>query len=85
VAHEAGRHYRLDTPAGVLDIWVMRTHPDGTVDVVCSCYGARWERRHLRMGGGGPSVTVPAAWSSGAHRNCVARSRADHPHLRRVV
>jgi hypothetical protein len=61
VAHEAGRHYRLDTAAGVLDIWVMRIHPDGTVDVVCSCYGARWERRHLRMGGGGTPVTVPAA------------------------
>ena len=61
VAHEAGHHYRLDTPAGVLDIWVMRTHPDGTVDVLCSCCGARWERRHLRMKGGGPTVTVPAA------------------------
>ena len=61
VAHEAGRHYRLDTPAGVLDIWVMRTHPDGTVDIVCSSGVCRWERRHVRMGSSGAPVTVPAA------------------------
>ena len=60
-APEAGRHYRLNTPAGVLDIWVMRTHSDGTVDIVCSCYGARWERRHLRMAGGDPPGKASAA------------------------
>lgn len=61
VAREAAHHYRLDTPAGVLDIWVMRSHPDGTVDVLCSCCGARWERRHIRIEGGGSPATAPAA------------------------
>jgi len=49
-AGRAGRRYRLVTPAGVIDISVMRSHPDGTVDVLCTCCGARWERRHLRLG-----------------------------------
>jgi len=51
----------MDTPAGALDMRVMRTHPDGTVDILCSCCGARWERRRLRLQGYGPDGTVPAA------------------------
>jgi len=51
----------MDTPAGALDMRVMRTHPDGTVDILCSCCGARWERRHLRLQGYGLDGTVPAA------------------------
>jgi hypothetical protein len=46
----AGKRYRLVTPAGDIDISVMRSYPDGTVDVLCTCCGARWERRHLRLG-----------------------------------
>ncbi len=51
-AGRAGKRYRLDTPAGVIDISVMRSYPDGTVDVLCTCCGARWEQRHLRLGNG---------------------------------
>ena len=54
-------HYSVETPAGVLDIWVMRTYPDGTVDILCSCCGARWERRHHRMQGADVRGSVPAA------------------------
>jgi hypothetical protein len=46
-AGRAGKHYQLVTPAGVIDISVMRSYPDGTVDVLCTCCGARWERRHI--------------------------------------
>jgi hypothetical protein len=48
-AGRAGKRYRLVTPAGVIDISVMRSYPDGTVDVLCTCCGARWERRHLQL------------------------------------
>jgi hypothetical protein len=54
-------HYSVETPAGVLDIWVMRSYPDGTVDILCSCCGARWERRHHRMHGTDVPVSMPAA------------------------
>jgi hypothetical protein len=46
-AGRAGEHYQLVTPAGVIDISVMRSYPDGAVDVLCTCCGARWERRHI--------------------------------------
>ena len=49
-AGRAGKRYQLVTPAGVIDISVMRSYPDGTVDVLCTCCGARWERRHLQLG-----------------------------------
>jgi hypothetical protein len=45
----AGKRYRLDTPAGAIELSVMRSYPDGTVDVLCTCCGARWERKHLRL------------------------------------
>jgi hypothetical protein len=51
-AGRAGKRYQLDTPAGVIDISVMRSYPDGTVDVLCTCCGARWERRHLQLENG---------------------------------
>jgi hypothetical protein len=44
------KSYRLVTPAGDIEISVMRSYPDGTVDALCTCCGARWERRHLRLG-----------------------------------
>jgi hypothetical protein len=52
VADLTGKRYRLVTPAGVIEMSVMRSYPDGTVDVLCTCCGARWERRHLLLGGG---------------------------------
>lgn len=60
-AYRAGDHLQIDTPAGALDMRVMRTHPDGTVDILCSCCGARWERRRLRLQGYDLDGTVPAA------------------------
>jgi hypothetical protein len=59
VADRAGKRYRLVTPAGVIEMSVMRSYPDGTVDVLCTCCGARWERRHLLLDGG-QSTKPPA-------------------------
>jgi hypothetical protein len=60
-AYRTGDHFRMDTPAGALDMRVMRTYPDGTVDILCSCCGARWERRRLRLQSYDMDGTVPAA------------------------
>jgi len=60
-AYRISDHFRMDTPAGALDIRVMRTHPNGTVDILCSCGGARWERRRIRLQGYDLDGTVPAA------------------------
>jgi hypothetical protein len=59
VADQAGKRYRLVTPAGVIEMSVMRSYPDGTVDVLCTCCGARWERRHLLLGGGQSTKPPP--------------------------
>jgi hypothetical protein len=48
-AYRVGDHLQMETPAGVLEMRVMRTHLDGTVDILCSCCGARWERRRLSL------------------------------------
>ncbi|GAA0934404.1 hypothetical protein [Pseudonocardia zijingensis] len=54
--HRMQDRYRFETAVGVVDVWVMREHRDGTVDVLCTCCGARWERVrvHLQGGPGGP-------------------------------
>jgi hypothetical protein len=58
-ADRARKRYRLVTPAGVIEIWVMRAYPDGTVDVLCTCCGARWEQRHVLLADG-PMMTPVA-------------------------
>jgi len=60
-AYRIGNHLQMETPAGVLDMRVMRTHPDGTIDMLCSCCGVRWERRRLRLPGYDLDGTMPAA------------------------
>ena len=41
--NQVGDRYRLETAVGVIDVWVMRRHRDGSVDILCTCCGARWE------------------------------------------
>ena len=60
-AYRVGDHLQMDTPAGALDMRVMRTHLDGTVDILCSCCGVRWERRRLWLQGYNLDGTMPAA------------------------
>jgi len=59
--YRVGDHLQLETPAGALDIRVIRTYLDGTVDILCTCCGARWERRRLKLQGYDLDGTTPAA------------------------
>lgn len=47
--HPTKDRYRLDTIAGVIDVRVIRAHRDGTVDILCTCGGVRWERPRVQF------------------------------------